>query len=311
MEFRDYYKILGVSKTATIDEIKKAFRSLAVKYHPDRNKGKDAENKFKEISEAYEVLSDPEKRKKYDNLGSSWNRFHQSGGNAQDFDWSEWFSNRTRGGSGRRTKGFGGFGDMFDSGNVSDFFKNIFGEGFAQRTGFRQTPKKGIDTIVDIEITLAEAYSGTQRIIEIDGHKIDLKIKPGVSDGQTLKITGKGTYGKHGGITGDLIIKIHIKPHSKVERKGDDLHIDVPVDLYKAILGGSSKLKTFGGTINLKIPAGTQNGALLKLKNQGMPKYNNPSERGDLYAKILVNIPTNLSNEEKEMFEKLRTLKKI
>ncbi|TAL68788.1 MAG: J domain-containing protein [Bacteroidetes bacterium] len=308
MDFKDYYRILGVGKNATIDEIKKAFRSLAVKYHPDRNKGKDAENKFKEISEAYEVLSDSEKRKKYDNLGSSWNSFRRTGGNTQDFDWSEWFN--TSPGGGRKTKGFGGFGDMFDSGNVSDFFKNIFGEGFAQRTGFRQTPKKGTDTVVDINITLAEAYSGTQRIIEIDEQKIDLKIKPGVADGQTLKITGKGETGKHGGSIGDLIIKIHIKPHNKVERNGDDLHIAVPIDLYKAILGGASKLKTFGGTINLKIPAGTQNGALLKLKNQGMPKYNNPSDRGDLYAKILVNIPTNLSPEEKEIFEKLKALRK-
>ncbi|MBI5324975.1 MAG: DnaJ domain-containing protein [Ignavibacteriae bacterium] len=309
MDFKDYYKILGVNKNASIDEIKKAFRSLAVKYHPDRNKGKDAENKFKEISEAYEVLSDPEKRKKYDNLGSSWNSFRRTGGNTQDFDWSEWFSSRPDSGR-RKSKGFGNFGDMFESGNVSDFFKNIFGEGFSQNTGFRQTPKKGTDTIIDIDITLAEAFSGTQRILEIDEQKIDLKIKPGVSDGQILKITGKGSTGKHGGITGDLIIKIHIKPHNKVERKGDDLYIEVPVDLYKAILGGTSKLKTFGATINLKLPAGTQNGALLKLKNQGMPKYNNPAERGDLYAKILINIPTNLSPEEKELFEKLKSIRK-
>jgi len=305
MEFRDYYKILGISKTATTDEIKKAFRSLAVKYHPDRNKGKDAENKFKEISEAYEVLSDPEKRKKYDNLGSSWNSYRQTGGDAQNFDWSEWFGT-SQAGRKRKGGGLGGFSDMFDSGNVSDFFKNIFGEGFVQRTGFRQPPKKGTDTVVEIDITLAEAFSGTQRLIQIDEQKIDMKIKPGVTDGQSLKITGKGTSGKHGGTTGDLIIKLNVKPHSKVERTGDDLHIEVPVDLYKAILGGSTKLKTFGGTINLKI----QNGTVLKLKKQGMPKYNNPTERGDLYAKILVNIPQNLSQEEKELFEKLKVLRK-
>ncbi|MCL5990767.1 MAG: DnaJ domain-containing protein [Bacteroidetes bacterium] len=306
MDFKDYYKILGVSKTATTDEIKKSFRSLAVKYHPDRNKGKDAENKFKELSEAYQVLSDPEKRKKYDNLGSSWNSYRQTGGDAQNFDWSEWFSPSSAGR--RRKTGAGGIGDMFDSGNLSDFFKNIFGEGFTQRTGFRQPPKKGLDTQVDIEITLAEAYSGTQRIIEIEDQKIDLKIKPGVTDGQTLKITGKGTSGRHGGTTGDLLIKIHLKPNNKVERTGDDLNIEVPIELYNAILGGSSKLKTFGGTINLKIPPGTQNGTVLKLKNQGMPKYNNPTERGDLFAKILVKIPHHLSPEEKELYEKLKAL---
>jgi len=308
MDFKDYYKVLGVSKTATTAEIKKAFRSLAVKYHPDRNKGKDAENKFKELSEAYEVLSDPEKRSKYDNLGSSWNSYRQTGGDTQDFDWSQWFNPSSAGR--KRKTGSGGIGDMFDSGNLSDFFKNIFGEGFSQRTGFRQPPKKGTDTVVDIDITLAEAFSGTQRIIEIDEHKIDLKIKPGVTDGQTLKITGKGTSGKYGGTTGDLIIKIQIKPHTQVERTGDDLHIEVPIDLYKAILGGSTKLKTFGGTINLKIPAGTQNGSVLKLKKQGMPKYNNPSERGDLFTKILVKIPQDLTQEEKELFEKLKALRK-
>ena len=307
MEFKDYYKVLGVPKNATLDEIKKAYRKLAVKYHPDRNKGdKNAENKFKELSEAYEVLKDSEKRKKYDSLGSSWNRFQQTGGNAQDFDWSNWFA-QSQARNRRRT---GGFGDIFDSGGVSDFFEKIFGGGFAQRSSFRQTPKKGIDTTVDVEITLSEAFNGTQRIIQLNNESIDLKIKPGISDGQTLKITGKGQSGKHGGSSGDLIIKVLIKPHSKVQRTGDDLHIEMPVDLYKAILGSTSKLKTFGGTINVKIPPETENGTILKLKGQGIPKYSNPNERGDLYIKILITTPKNLSDEEKDLFVKLSKLRK-
>jgi curved DNA-binding protein len=307
MEFKDYYKVLGVTKNASLDEIKKAYRKLAVKYHPDRNKGdKNAENKFKELSEAYEVLKDSEKRKKYDSLGSSWNRFQQTGGNAQDFDWSNWFAqNQAR--NRRRT---GGFGDIFDSGGVSDFFDKIFGGGFSQRSGFRQTPKKGFDTTVDIEITLAEAFNGTQRIIQLNDESIDLKIKPGISDGQTLKITGKGQSGKHGGSSGDLIIKVLIKPHSKVQRTEDDLHIEMPVDLYKAILGGTSKLKTFTGTLNVKILPETENGTVLKLKGQGMPKYSNLNERGDLYIKILITTPKNLSDEEKDLFVKLSKLRK-
>jgi len=308
MEYKDYYKILGVSKTATIDEIKKAYRQLALKYHPDTNpNNKAAEDKFKEINEAYEVLGDTEKRKKYDNLGSSWNRFRQTGANAEDFDWSQWTSRRQQGR--RKTSDtFSNIGDIFGQG-ASDFFENIFG-GFTKKTGFQQPPKRGEDVETELEISLEEAFRGTQKQFIVENQKIELNIKPGINDGQVLKISGKGKPGKTGGSNGDILIKIKITPHKRVQREGNDLHLEVTIDLYKAILGGQSTLKTFGDSVKLVIPPESQPGSVLKIKGQGMPIYSNPTQRGDLYIKLSIKIPKNLTPKEIELFKELESLRK-
>ncbi len=308
MEYKDYYKILGVSKTATTDEIKKVYRQLALKYHPDTNpNNKAAEDKFKEINEAYEVLGDAEKRKKYDNLGSSWNRYRQTGGNTEDFDWSQWTSRRPQGR--RKTSDtFSNIGDIFGQG-ASDFFENIFG-GFTKKTGFQQPPRRGEDIETELEISLEEAFRGTQKQFIVENQKIELNIKPGINDGQVLKISGKGRPGKTGGINGDILIKIKITPHKRVQREGNDLHLEVTIDLYKAILGGNSTLKTFGDTVKLNIPPESQHGSILKIKGQGMPIYSNPTQRGDLFIKLNIKIPKNLTQKEIELFKELEAMRK-
>lgn len=311
MEFKDYYKVLGVDKAATAEEIKKAYRKLARQYHPDTNKtDPNAENKFKEVSEAYEVLSDADKRRKYDNLGSSFNRHRQTGGGTDDYDWSQWFDKAQQ--SQRKAKdSYQTVGDFFSQGGgLSDFFERIFGSGFSQRQGFNKPPQRGEDTVLELEILLSEAYTGVSKMIQTNGQKFEVKLKPGVPDGHTLRISGKGNHGKNGGQNGDLNIIVKIKDHNKVLRKDDDIYLDVPVDLYTAILGGTAKIKTFAGMIKINIPSESQPGKQLKLKGQGMPKYASANnEFGDLYVTIQIKLPKNLSQEEKDLFEKLRELR--
>lgn len=314
MDFKDYYKVLGVEKTATADEIKKAYRKLARQYHPDTNKSDPkGEDKFKDLTEAYEVLSDAEKRRKYDNLGSSYNRHRQTGGSTDDYDWNQWFDRAQQ--TSRKAKGTTQqtVGDFFSSGGgLSDFFERIFGGGYAQKQGFSHTPARGEDVAFELEITLAEAFSGTSKLIQIDGQKIEVKLKPGVPDGHSLRISGKGNKGKYGGDNGDLNIFVKIQPHNKVVRKGDDIYVDVPVDLYTAVLGGSPKIKTFGGMVKLNIQPESQQGKVLKLKGQGMPKYSSTTqERGDLFVTLQIKLPKNLSEEEIELFNKLKALKDL
>lgn len=310
MEFKDYYKILGVERNASLDDIKKAYRKLAQKYHPDRNPGnKEAEEKFKEINEAYEVLSDPEKRRKYDNLGTSWFNFQQQGGRADQFNWSDWFAYEPVGTRRSRRTGFSYLDEILGSGGTfSDFFEKIFGFNFGDFTRQGQTKAKTTRDSKDIKtelyITLEEAYKGTSKIIEIEGKKIELKIKPGIVDGQILRVPLRNVFG--GNHTGDLLVTVRIQPHKKVERKGDDLYVEVPIDIFKLILGGESKIRTFGGLIKFKIPPRSQNGTILRLKGQGMPKYNNPNERGDLYLKLVAKIPENLSDKELQILKEMQ-----
>jgi len=297
MEYKDYYKILGVSKNASQEEIKKAFRKLAVKYHPDKNPGdKSAEAKFKEINEANEVLSDPVKRKQYDELGSNWKQYQRGDG----FDWNKYRQHHTD------------FDDSFFSnfGNsgFSDFFEAFFGRGFNQgRTRNRSghIKYKGQDIHAELSVSLEEAFKGSEKIFEINGQKIKLKIRKGIRDGQVLKLTGKGYPGQNGGSPGDLLITVKVTAHPRFKRIDDDLYMDLPVDLYTAILGGNTEIDTFRGKVKLNIPAGTQNGKTFRLPSMGMPVYNHDNKYGDLYVKTEIIIPANLSGDEINLFKRL------
>lgn len=306
MNYRDYYKILGVEKSASADEIKKTFRKLAIKYHPDKNpNNKSAEEKFKEINEANEVLGDPEKRKKYDELGENWKQYQQQGGQEGNFDWSKWQNAR-----GGQQRGYASGEEMFgNEGDFSDFFANIFGGGGFQGRAGKPRSRKGQDMEAEIQISLEEAYHGTARQLQIDKETLQIKMKPGVSEGQVLRLKGKGGHGSAGGARGDIYMKVHIETHSHFVRKGDDLYHDIPVELYTAVLGGKTVIRTLKGTMKIDIPKGTENGKVFRLKGLGMPKFGKENQFGDLYAKANITIPKNLSEKELEFFKKLSEIK--
>ena len=312
MDYKDYYKILGVDKKATQAEIKKAFRKLALKYHPDKNPGnKAAEDKFKELSEANEVLSEPDKRKKYDEMGSNWKQYENAGPGAGYQQWGG-----SPGGGGRsRVEYEGDLGDMFGGGaGFSDFFKQFFGgsyEGGGFQSGGRgrgtrqQRTIKGQDYQAEMNISLEEAYNGVSRIINVNTEKLKINIKPGVTDGQSLRVKGKGSAGQNGGQNGDLYLTIKVNPHHLFTRKDNDLYCEVPLDIYTALLGGNLKVYTFKGDLNIKIPKETENGKTFRLKGIGMPEYESNSRFGDLYVKVSLSLPKNLSKEELALFKKL------
>ena len=308
MEYKDYYRILGVDRNATEKEIKQAYRRLARKYHPDVNPGdKEAEERFKEINEAYEVLSDPEKRRKYDQLGASWQQWQRMGGNPRDFDWSQWFSREWPGG--RVHVEYGDLGDLFGEGIFSDFFRAIFGDvGTRPRARWweaRPRYARGQDYEQPVEISLEEAFHGTKRVLEKDGRRLEVTIPPGVRTGSRVRIAGQGGPGVGGGRPGDLYLKVTVLPHPIFKRQGDDLHCEVPVDLYTAVLGGEVRVPTLEGDVMLKIPPGTQGGQTFRLRGKGMPNLRNPRQRGDLYVKVQVQVPQNLSQRERELFREL------
>ncbi len=311
MEYKDYYKSLGVSKDASQDEIKKAYRKLALKYHPDKNpNNKAAEDKFKEVAEAYEVLKDPEKRKKYDELGANWKYY-------KDADAGAYQSAGQRPGGfryqyyepGQGSSGFGGTGfeDIFgEGGGFSDFFEQFFGGGFSQRSGRRRTtqPRKGQDFEAQLNIDLTEAYFGASRMINLDGKKIKINVKPGVKNGQILRVKGKGGKGSQGGEAGHLYLKVNINPHTLYTRKENNLYVDVPVSFYTAILGGKVNVPTMNENVSIPIPKGTQNGKTFRLKGKGMPLYSDNTKHGDLYVKTKIDIPGKLSKEELNLIKK-------
>jgi curved DNA-binding protein len=317
MEYKDYYKILGVDKNATEKEIKSAFRKLARQYHPDVNPDDpQAEANFKEINEAYEVLGDPEKRAKYDQLGADWQRWQRAGGQPGDYDWSRWTT--TPGGERVHVR-YGtpeDLEDLFgDSSPFSDFFASIFGGlGGMRRTGGRvgfegfDRPRRGQDLEHEVEVNLAEAYHGTTRLLTKDGRRIEVKIPPGAKTGTRVRMRGEGGSGVAGGQAGDLYLKVKVARDPHFERKGDSLYVTVPVDLYTAVLGGEVRVPTLNGDVNLKIPAGSQNGQTFRLRGKGMPKLRQPTEHGDLYARLDVRVPTKLTPEQRDLFEQLRRL---
>ncbi|MVN22544.1 DnaJ C-terminal domain-containing protein [Mucilaginibacter arboris] len=309
MDYKDYYKILGVSKTATQDEIKKAYRKLAVKYHPDKNPGdKVAESKFKEANEANEVLSKPDKRKQYDELGENWQSYQQAGGYANQGGGRPGGSRQQYGGGGFSTEDFYGGGGQF-----SDFFESIFGGGAGGGRGSsgRSTRRAttGEDLQAEMSITLEEAFHGASRQVTIGDSKVNMKLKPGVSEGQVLRLKGKGEPGRNGGANGDLLITMHILPNNKFERKENDLYFDQQIDLYTAVLGGKIPVQGIDKTVNMPIPAGTDSNKTFRLKGLGMPHYKNPEQHGDAYVRVVIQTPKHLSAKEKELFEQLANLK--
>lgn len=304
MSFKDYYKILGVEKNASSEEIKKAYRKLAIKYHPDKNSGnKQAEEKFKEISEANEVLSDSEKRKKFDEIGENWNSYQKNQSGQDDFDWSKWTNRRQE-----RSRTYSNEENSFSNEEqFSDFFETVFGEKYGGKK--IKKPSKGNDYEAELEISLEEAHNGTSRQLEIGGEKLKITLKPGIKDEQILKLKEKGGMGLNSGPRGDVYLKIYVKTHPHFERKDDDLYCEIPVELYTMILGGKVLIQTLKGNIRIDIPKETNNGKLVRLKGLGMPKYGQEKVFGDLYAKIKVILPKNLSEDELTLFKQLVSLK--
>ena len=314
MEYKDYYSILGVSEDASQEEIRKAYRRLARKYHPDVNpNNKEAESRFKEINEAYEVLRDPETRSKYDRLGANWNRYQQTGG--QDgFDWSQWAAQAAQGGRGRtRTHtAYGDMDDLFGQGGFSDFFQFIFGGGGPMRGATRQeTPfaREGRDVEHPVQITLEEAYNGTTRVLQVGERRLEVKIPPGVKEGSRVRVASAGQPGRGGATPGDLYLVISVRDHPTFEREGDDLHMELPVDLYTLILGGEAIVDTMNGRVSLTIPPETKGGQTFRLSGKGMPNLRDPSQRGDLYVKVRAAVPQDLNSEEKELFRQLAEMR--
>jgi curved DNA-binding protein len=308
MEYKDYYKILGVEKSATQDEIKKAYRKLAMKYHPDRNAGnKSAEEKFKEITEANEVLSDPEKRKKYDTLGANWKQYQHGGG--QGFE--DFFTNF---GGGRRSPGStdefsGNLGDMFGGmgGGFSDFFESFFGGGGRGFGGRTQQQNTAVDVEAILNVTLEDVFNGSEKTINVDGKKLKIKVNPGTKEGQKLRLKGLGRSKTADGTKGDLYLNIHVLQHPFYEIKDNELYYNLDVDLYTAVLGGKENIRTLDGkTISIIIPEGTESESKLRLKGLGLIEN---GVRGDLFVDIHVTIPINLNKEEKELFKKLKSIR--
>jgi curved DNA-binding protein len=295
--YRDYYEILGVERGASEEEIRRAYRKLARQYHPDINKDEGAEDRFKEISEAYEVLRDPDKRARYDRLGANWRAGEDVSG-AQGFE------------------GFGGFGgdrggvrvEFGDGADFSDFFESLFGArrgpAGARTSGFEGFATRGADHEAVLELSLEEAAAGGVRQLSFgDGRTYDVRIPPGVRDGQRIRLAGEGGQGQGGGPSGDLFLHVRIKPHPRLRLDGRDLHVDVPVTPWEAALGATVEVPTLQGGAKVKVPAGSSSGRRLRLRGQGFPGPR--GGHGDLYATVQIQVPKQLSERERELFEQL------
>ena len=294
MAYIDYYQVLGVDKTASQDDIKKAFRKLARKYHPDLNPNdSSAKDKFQAINEANEVLSDPEKRKKYDEYGEHWKH-------ADEFEAQK--RARQEAGAG----GFGGFGGGgFDSGGFSDFFESMFGN---RGRGGANAGFRGQDYHADLNLSLRDAAQTHKQVLTVNGKNVRITIPAGVANGQVIKLKGYGGEGVNGGPAGDLYITFVIADDPVFKRLGDDLYVDVSIDLYTAILGGDQLVDTLDGKVKLKVKSETQNGTKARLKGKGFPVYKKEGQFGDLIVTYSVKLPTNLTEEQKELFRKLQSM---
>lgn len=306
MAFIDYYKVLGIDKTATPEEIKKAYRKLARKYHPDLNPNdKEANKLFQQINEANEALSDPEKRKKYDEYGEHWknaDQFEQAK-QSQRGQQSYQHSQNPFGGSAS-----GGYtAEDFGGGDFSDFFESMFG-GSAGRQGRSQVKYKGHDYQAELKLNLLDAYQTQKQTITVNGKNLRITIPAGIADGQVIKLTGQGGPGTNGGPNGDLYITLSITEHPIFKRLNDDIYINKEIDLYTAVLGGEVMVDTLDGKVKLKVTAGTQNGTKVRLKNKGFPVYKKEGNFGNLFVTYIVKIPEALTEKQKELFEELQKL---
>jgi curved DNA-binding protein len=299
MDYKDYYKILGVERKASADDIRTAYRKLAMKYHPDKNPGdKKAEDKFKDINEAYQVLSDDQKRARYDQLGSAYTDFRSGGGRPTDFRWDDWFQqNGGQGGGGGYADPFGGGG----SGNFSDFFRTIFGE--AARSSARNQAASQGGYQQEVDISFQEAFDGTTRQLQTNGRKLQVRIPAGVKTGSKVRVAGAAPDGS------DLYLIVNIPEDARFEMNGSDLTTTSTVDVFTMILGGDAEVETPTGKVKLGIPPGTQPEQVFRLAGRGMPHLKTPTTRGDLYVKLKVQIPKYLSTKQRELLEEASRIK--
>lgn len=313
MDYKDYYKVLGVDEKASADDIKKAYRKLAMKYHPDRNPGdKQAEEKFKEINEANEVLSDSEKRARYDQISNQYTSWQQAGGSPGSFSWEDLFGGSAGSGGGQTHVDVHDLDDMFgDMGGFSDFFRTFFGGGgqrysqtSARSRSGRVAQQRPASYQQEVPISLAEAYHGTTRMLDVNGSKKEIKIPAGVKTGTKVRVAGAIANGN--GAASDLYLIVQVSADPRFERRGDDLYTEKNIDLYTAVLGGETEVDTFSGKVLLKIPAGTQPGQMFRLNGKGMPILKQKEKFGNLLVKINITLPKKLNSEQKKRFEELR-----
>ncbi len=298
MEYKDYYRILGVAKSANADDVKKAYRKLAKQFHPDRNPGdKASEAKFKEINEAYDVLSDTKKRGLYDQMGSDYSSYQKQGGTPNAYNWEQWYQQSP----GVNEVNMEDLEDMF---GFSEFFRSFFGGATSTRTAGRRTAQPRAYE-QPVPVTFKEAFQGSKRLLQIGHRRLEVTIPRGVQNGTKIKMTGQGPELSNGQRT-DLYLVMNVAGEQNFERQGDDLHTETGISLYDAVLGGETLVNTPGGNVMLKIPPGTQPGQIFRLAGRGMPHLRNPRYAGDLYVRIRVQIPRQLSEQEKSLFEQLR-----
>jgi curved DNA-binding protein len=302
MDFKDYYEILGVAPTADKKAIQQTYRQLARKHHPDVNPGnKDAEEKFKTINEAYQVLSDAKKRKKYDELRAQYQQWQKTGGQQQqDFDWQNWSAESGKGARPQYANAED-LEDLFGSASpYSDFFSNIFGGKTSSGRNAPISPRRGRDVEYEVDLTLEEAFRGTERALEIDGHRVQASIPLGVRTGTRVRLAGRGEPGKNGGASGDLYLVIKVLPNDIFERDGDDLHMDAAVDIFTAIAGGEIRIPALERPLTLTIPPRTNANRTFRMRGKGMPYLREPNKRGDMFARVKLVLPDALTDQEVE-----------